>query len=165
MTWRVIATALGPFIAAVDEGAVVSLRPGTGPASPWEPPRDKALLDRLERELAEYACGARRAFDLPLRPTGTAFQRAVWRALSAIPYGESRTYGQIAGQMGRPKAARPVGAACAKNPILLLIPCHRVLGADGGLTGFAAGLAWKQRLLELERTAPLSQPAQGETTL
>lgn len=163
MTRRVIVTALGSFTAAVEHGAIAALSSGAGQASAFEPPCDKALLDRLERELAEYACGERRSFDLPIQLTGTAFQNAVWQALTTIPYGETRTYGQIAAQIGRPKAVRAVGAACGKNPILLLVPCHRVIGADGSLTGFAAGLPLKRLLLHLERTASQSQHPQGET--
>ena len=108
------------------------------------------VLEECIRQLNEYAAGQRRAFTLPLAPAGTDFQQLVWQALCAIPYGETRTYGQIAAQIGRPKAARAVGGGCNRNPILLLIPCHRVVGSSGSLTGFAAGLDVKEKLLELE---------------
>lgn len=153
MTARIIVTALGTMTAAVSGGAVVSLRTGAAQVSAYEPPEDKALLDALENQIAEYATGRRKAFDLPVQFAGTAFQSAVWNALTTIPYGETRTYGQIAAQIGRPSAVRAVGAACGKNPILLLVPCHRVIGADGSLTGFAAGLSLKQLLLNLEHEA------------
>ena len=110
-----------------------------------------AVIDTCIRQLDEYIAGSRREFDLPAAPKGTDFQRSVWAALRTIPCGQTRTYGEIAAQLGRPKAARAVGGACNKNPILLLIPCHRVVGSDGSLTGFAAGLEVKQQLLELER--------------
>ena len=152
MTARVIVSPLGTFTAAVEGGAIVALVSGAQQVSAWEPPADRALLDGLERQLTEYAWGQRTAFDLPIQFTGTAFQGAVWRALVTIPYGETRTYGQIAAQIGHPKAARAVGAACGKNPLLLLIPCHRVVGAQGALTGFAAGLPLKETLLRLEQS-------------
>lgn len=101
-------------------------------------------------QLEEYFAGERRAFDLPLAPKGTAFQQKVWRALTEIPYGETRTYGEIAAAIGNPKAARAVGMANNKNPIGILIPCHRVIGADGKLVGYAGGMEKKAFLLELE---------------
>lgn len=108
--------------------------------------------------LLDSACAAIRAYfdgapldDLPLSPEGTAFEQAVWLALREIPYGQTRCYQQIAEQIGRPKAVRAVGRAIGKNPILLFIPCHRVLGKDGSLTGFSAGLDLKERLLQLEQ--------------
>jgi methylated-DNA-[protein]-cysteine S-methyltransferase len=111
------------------------------------------LLERAVRELNEYFAGARRDFDLPLAPQGTPFQRCVWDALRTIPYGETRSYGEIAAQVGKPGAARAVGGANNRNPLALFIPCHRVIGADGSLTGFASGLDHKHFLLELERHA------------
>lgn len=103
-----------------------------------------------KNQLEEYFAGERRAFDLPLAPKGTAFQQKVWRALTEIPYGETRTYGEIAAAIGNPKAARAVGMANNKNPIGILIPCHRVIGADGKLVGYAGGMEKKAFLLELE---------------
>ena len=109
------------------------------------------VLAQAKRELCEYIAGARKTFTVPLNPAGTDFQRAVWAALRAIPYGETRTYGAVAAAVGRPKAARAVGNANNKNPILIFTPCHRVVGADGALVGFAAGLPVKEALLALER--------------
>jgi len=102
-------------------------------------------------QLAEYLCGRRRRFDLSLDLKGTAFQISVWQALQKIPYGRTWSYGQVAQAVGQPKAARAVGRACGANPIPLVIPCHRVVGADGDLTGFGSGLEWKEWLLELEK--------------
>ena len=103
-----------------------------------------------EDQLRRYFAGELKIFQLPLRPEGTAFQRAVWQALQTIPYGETRSYGQIAAQIGRPKASRAVGMANNRNPISILIPCHRVVGADGSLTGYGGGLDKKEFLLKLE---------------
>lgn len=93
----------------------------------------------------------RREFDLPLAAKGTPFQQAVWAQLRKIPYGEVRTYGQLAAALGKPKASRAVGSACHRNPLCIVVPCHRVIGADGSLTGYAEGLEIKEYLLELER--------------
>lgn len=109
-----------------------------------------SVLQAAERQLGEYFSGRRRVFSVPLVPSGTPFQRQVWSALSTIPCGETRSYAQIARQIGRPRAVRAVGAAIGRNPLSIFIPCHRVIGADGSLTGFAGGLAIKTRLLELE---------------
>lgn len=109
------------------------------------------ILARTARQLTEYFAGTRRAFDLPLDFRGTDFQKAVWSALLAIPFGETRSYGAIARAIGRPAAARAVGAANGRNPISIVAPCHRVVGADGGLAGFAGGLAAKRFLLNHER--------------
>lgn len=108
------------------------------------------LLARAARQLAEYLGGARRAFDLPLHPEGTAFERSVWDALREIPYGETRTYGQIAGRLGKPTASRAVGRANGNNPVSIFIPCHRVVGAGGEGVGYAGGVELKLRLLALE---------------
>jgi methylated-DNA-[protein]-cysteine S-methyltransferase len=102
------------------------------------------------RQLREYFAGERTAFDLALRFTGTPFQNTVWSALTAIPFGETRTYGAIAAGLGRPRAARAVGAANGQNPFCIVVPCHRLLGADGGLVDYAAGLEVKRRLIEHE---------------
>lgn len=152
-TVRVLPTAIGPLIAEVKEGAVIRLCTGTAPVPQWEDEEDAALLDRLQLELREYFLGKRTEFDLPLCPAGTEFQQSVWAALRNIPYGETRTYGEIAAAVGSPTASRAVGAACGKNPVLLLTPCHRVLGKDGSLTGFSAegGVETKRSLLALER--------------
>lgn len=109
-------------------------------------------LQEAEEQLTEYFAGVRREFDLPLAPKGTPFQQAVWAQLLQIPYGESCTYGQLAAALGKPSASRAVGNACRSNPLAILIPCHRVVGANGRLTGYAGGLDVKEYLLELERT-------------
>jgi methylated-DNA-[protein]-cysteine S-methyltransferase len=113
----------------------------------------------IHSELHDYAFGKLTRFSFALDPHGTPFQRAVWRALLAIPFGQTRTYGEIAAAIGRPQAARAVGAACRANPIGLVIPCHRVIGHDGALTGYAGGLALKARLLRHEAAfAPPARP-------
>jgi methylated-DNA-[protein]-cysteine S-methyltransferase len=109
------------------------------------------VLLKAERQLEEYFAGSRQAFDLPLDMRGTTFQKDVWEALLAIPYGETRSYGQLAKQLGRPSASRAVGAANGRNPISIVVPCHRVIGSSGKLTGFAGGLDVKARLLDMER--------------
>ena len=119
-----------------------------GPASPVVP---AGVVSEAQRQLAEYFHGERRRFDLPLAPEGTPFQQAVWTALQGIPYGQSVSYSELARQIGRPSAVRAVGAANGQNPIPIVIPCHRVIGADGRLVGFGGGLAVKEQLLRLER--------------
>lgn len=108
------------------------------------------LLDQAIVQLSEYFSGRRKKIDLPLSLSGTCFQKRVWDALMEIPYGETRSYGQIAGQIGNPKGSRAVGMANNKNSIPIVIPCHRVIGADGNLTGYAGGLDIKRTLLHLE---------------
>lgn len=108
------------------------------------------ILIEAEQQLNEYFAGNRQLFSLNLAPIGTAFQKEVWAALSTIPYGETRTYMQIAHQIGKPKAIRAVGAANGRNPISIIVPCHRVIGSSGELTGFAGGLEAKARLLAIE---------------
>lgn len=110
-----------------------------------------ALEREAQRQLEEYFAGRRQTFDLPLRPQGTDFQRRVWKELLQIPYGQTATYGEIAKRIGNPNAARAVGQACNANPIPIFIPCHRVVGSNSRLTGFALGLDVKSALLELER--------------
>ena len=105
-----------------------------------------------EKQLKEYFCGKRRAFDLPIEPNGTEFQLKVWNALCQIPYGETRSYKEIAELIGSPKASRAVGGANNKNPIMIIIPCHRVIVADGSLIGYAGGIDTKEKLLELEKS-------------
>ncbi|MDH5823870.1 methylated-DNA--[protein]-cysteine S-methyltransferase [Luteimonas sp. RD2P54] len=112
------------------------------------------LLDEASRQLREYFDGRRRAFDVPLAPQGTAFQRQVWFALAGIPYGATLSYAQLAARLGRPSATRAVGAANGRNPLPIVLPCHRVIGADGSLTGFGGGLPTKHYLLRLEGALP-----------
>lgn len=145
MSILVIATPLGPMTLEGGGISLTGLRFGAlGPDCP------DPLLLRAREQLEEYFAGSRRSFDLPLSPKGTEFQLSVWRALLDIPYGETRTYGQIAHAIGSPKAARAVGMANNKNPIAIIIPCHRVIGADGRLVGYAGGLGKKELLLALE---------------
>ncbi len=119
------------------------------PEPHWRKDRDafRQEIDQLEA----YFAGDLRQFDLRLAPAGTAFQQRVWRQLQQIPYGETISYGQLAGQIGQPKAARAVGAANGRNPIPIIIPCHRVIGSDGQLTGYGGGLEIKDTLLAHER--------------
>lgn len=108
------------------------------------------LLAEAKRQLNEYFSGVRKEFHLPLSINGTLFQKTVWKALCTIPYGETRTYGQVAVQIGNPRGGRAIGMANHNNPIAIVVPCHRVLGANGALTGYAGGLHIKRALLELE---------------
>ena len=108
------------------------------------------LLQEAEEQLNEYFAGARREFDLPLAPKGTPFQKAVWAEMCRIPYGETRTYGQLAQAIGSPKAVRAVGLANGANPVGVVVPCHRVIGSDGSLTGYGGGLERKRWLLTHE---------------
>ncbi len=112
---------------------------------------DHAVLAETSRQLRDYFAGRRQSFSVTLDFRGTDFQKEVWAALVAIPFGETRSYGALARQLGRPSASRAVGAANGRNPISIIAPCHRVLGANGALTGFAGGLAAKQFLLDHER--------------
>ena len=111
------------------------------------------LLQETEEQLNEYFAGARREFDLPLAPRGEPFQRRVWDLLGTIPYGETRSYGDLARELGDVGYAQAVGAANGRNPIAVVVPCHRVIGADGSLTGYAGGLERKRSLLALEEPA------------
>jgi methylated-DNA-[protein]-cysteine S-methyltransferase len=114
---------------------------------------DHPVLAETRRQLEEYFGGDRRVFDLPLDLVGSEFQVAVWRSLADIPYGTTATYGEQAARLGRPSAVRAVGAANGRNPVSIVLPCHRVVGADGSLTGFAGGLAAKRWLLDHESAA------------
>ena len=126
--------------------------------APWHPAvvdrhwreGDDAVLQRTRTQLQEYFAGTRREFDLPLAPHGTAFQMQCWRTLALIPWGQTWSYGQMARHMGQASAMRAVGAANGRNPLPIVLPCHRVIGADGSLTGFGGGLPTKRFLLELE---------------
>ena len=111
---------------------------------------ENPALAKTRAQLDEYFAGNRQHFDLPLAPSGTTFQKTVWAALSEIPFGEVHSYGDIAKGVGRPSAVRAVGAANGRNPLPIVVPCHRVIGTDGSLTGFAGGLERKRQLLTLE---------------
>ena len=110
------------------------------------------VVERARKELDEYFDGDREEFDIPLRMFGTEFQRLVWAALSGIPYGETESYREVARSIGRPLAVRAVANACARNPLSIFIPCHRVVGSDGRLTGYAGGVEKKERLIAMERS-------------
>ncbi|MBY9063925.1 methylated-DNA--[protein]-cysteine S-methyltransferase [Sphingomonas yunnanensis] len=142
-------------LVASDAGLVAVLWPDDSPGrvrlAAAEERADHPVLAATRAQLGEYFAGERRTFDLPLAPSGSAFQRAVWAALAAIPHGETRSYAEIARAIGRPTASRAVGAANGRNPLSIVVPCHRVIGASGQLTGFAGGLAAKQHLLAHER--------------
>ena len=112
---------------------------------------DDAALDQVRTQLDEYFAGTRTEFDLPVRLHGTPFQVEVWEQLRRIPYGETISYGELAKRVDRPEAARAVGAANGQNPVAIVVPCHRVIGADGSLTGFGGGLPWKRWLLQREQ--------------
>jgi methylated-DNA-[protein]-cysteine S-methyltransferase len=139
---------------ASDKGLAAILWENDDPARVRLAPRavvtTHPMLDEAERQLTAYFAGGRRAFDLPLDFHGTDFQKQVWAALLAIPFGETRSYAQIARAIGAPTAFRAVGAANGRNPVSIVAPCHRVIGTNGTLTGFAGGLAAKQHLLRLE---------------
>lgn len=123
------------------------------PLGPLVEDADNAVLVETERQLGAYFAGTLTAFTVPLDFAGTDFQKSVWAALLAIPFGETRSYAEIARQIGRPSAVRAVGAANGRNPISIIAPCHRVVGSNGALTGFAGGLEAKERLLRLESRA------------
>jgi methylated-DNA-[protein]-cysteine S-methyltransferase len=129
----------------------------------WRESAEHEPLARARQQLNEYFVGNRTRFDIALAPEGTAFQRTVWHALTSVPFGETRSYGEIAAKIGEPKASRAVGAANGRNPISIIVPCHRIIGASGDLTGYAGGLQRKQALLALEsaRGAPLPLLAAG----
>lgn len=154
--WKTLDSPCGKLRCIVDEDGALTEILFNAPDGP--PEADNGVryehgghqLHGVERQLDEFFRGDRTAFDLELRPTGTDFQRAVWRAMEDIPYGETRTYGELARHLGRPGAARAVGRASATNPIPIVVPCHRVVGSDGSLTGFGGGLHNKERLLALE---------------
>jgi methylated-DNA-[protein]-cysteine S-methyltransferase len=128
-------------------------RPGRVPLAIGAEDRDHPVLVEAERQLGEYFAGTRTQFGVTLDVTGTPFQRKVWAALLTIPFGETRSYRQIATQIGSPAAVRAVGAANGRNPVSIIAPCHRVIGSTGKLTGFVGGLDVKARLLALERPA------------
>jgi methylated-DNA-[protein]-cysteine S-methyltransferase len=139
------------LLVAIEEGLLRVHFPPALP--PGDAQRDDWRLAPVASQLDEYFAGRRRRFDVPLAPRGTAFQLEVWRALQQIPYGETRTYAGIARAVGRPAAIRAVGSANGANPIPIIIPCHRVIGSNGSLTGFGGGIDVKRRLLDLEAGA------------
>ena len=153
MRYDVFESPIGDLLAAGDGRALhrlhmlsgrgrVAIEPG------WA--RDPSALADVRSELGEYFAGERTRFDVPLVLRGSPFQVRVWRALQEIPYGRTASYGELARRVGRPSGARAVGLANGRNPIAVIVPCHRVIGADGSLTGYGGGLERKRRLLELE---------------
>jgi methylated-DNA-[protein]-cysteine S-methyltransferase len=155
MKYRYIKSPIGALLLAGDDEGLkfVGFPEGKGqvqPQSEWK--KDDRAFKDVKKQLDEYFAGKRKKFDLKLAPSGTAFQREVLTALRQIPYGETRSYQDIASGVGRPRAVRAVGAANGRNPLPIIIPCHRVIGANGSLTGFGGGLPVKQYLLDLERS-------------
>jgi methylated-DNA-[protein]-cysteine S-methyltransferase len=150
MFWTVVDSPIDPLLLVGDATGLRELQ-----MEPHSPPpgavRGDEALAVVAAQLADYFAGRRLAFDLPLAPVGTPFQLKVWSALREIPYGRTTTYGEIATGLGQPTASRAVGLANGRNPIAVIVPCHRVIGADGSLTGFGGGLPRKRWLLEHER--------------
>ncbi len=154
MYWHEIESPVGPLLLAGDGKSLELIYFQAGPharraGSDWI--ADARPFRAVAAQLEEYFAGRRRKFDLPLEPRGTRFQRTVWQALLRIPYGETASYGELARQIGNPRASRAVGLANGANPLPIVVPCHRVIGADGSLTGFGGGLEIKRKLLALER--------------
>ena len=149
-TWTTVPTPCGDLLLVAVDSALVQAHfaPFAAPAAPETP--DEPVLAEARRQLAEHFAGERTDFDLPLAPPGTAFQQRVWAELQRIPFGTTATYGEIATRLGDPKAVRAVGLANGRNPIAVVVPCHRVIGSDGKLRGYAGGIERKQRLLALE---------------
>lgn len=149
---------VGPLLLAADDGGLLLIEfesprhPATR-GSGWREGSSEVLAE-TRVQLGDYFNGDRREFDLPLSPRGTPFQRDVWRALQRIPYGKTISYAALATSIGKPSATRAVGAANGRNPLPIVVPCHRVIGADGSLTGFGGGLPIKQFLLALEDALP-----------
>jgi methylated-DNA-[protein]-cysteine S-methyltransferase len=150
----VVDSPIGPLTAVREDGALVGLlfeMPGRPPDPASLGPRDDAAFADVAAQLAEYFAGDRTTFDLVLRATGDPFRRAVWDQLIRIPYGETRSYGNLARVLGDRSLAQAVGTACGRNPLPVVVPCHRVVGADGSLVGFGGGLDRKRFLLDLEQ--------------
>ncbi len=148
-------TPLGPMLAIAEGEALVSLDFTNAKyarliGDDWRAAPDSPLLRECARQVGEYFAGRRRRFELPLRAAGTAFQRAVWDAIARIPYGRTTSYAELAAMCGAPGAARAAGAATGRNPLAIVVPCHRVVGTHGDLTGYAGGIDRKVRLLTLE---------------
>ena len=153
MRYDELETPIGPLLVAADDAGLRRIHFQRGPQTLEADPawrRDPPAFREVARQLAEYFARERRAFDLPIAPEGTPFQLETWRALVAIPYGTTISYGELARRIGKPEAVRAVGAANGANPLPIVVPCHRVIGADGSLTGFGGGTERKQLLLGLE---------------
>lgn len=144
-------TFFGKYTLNEEDGSITNLSFGDSSKLPKNVEiKETPLLKKAHQQLEEYFQGQRQKFDLPLSPQGTDFQKKVWQALQTIPYGQTATYKEIAIKAGSPKGSRAVGMANNKNPIGIIIPCHRVIGTNGTLTGYAGGLELKQQLLDLE---------------
>lgn len=143
-------TEIGKIVIEADERAVIRL--GFSVEKEQKADLGSDILEQAVRELREYLNGQRKHFDVPLSPKGTPFQEKVWAELCRIPYGEVSTYGELAACIGNPKGARAVGMALNRNPIMIMVPCHRIIGRDGSLTGFGGGLSAKKYLLSLEKS-------------
>ncbi|MEI5097654.1 methylated-DNA--[protein]-cysteine S-methyltransferase [Streptomyces sp. PmtG] len=157
-THTVIDSPYGPLTLVATDGTLSGLymtEQRHRPADETFGDRDPEAFGPVTEQLTAYFAGELKEFDLPLHLHGTPFQRSVWQRLLEIPYGETRTYGQLADDLGKPAASRAVGLANGKNPIGVIVPCHRVIGANGGLTGYGGGLDRKRRLLEFENGAAL----------
>jgi methylated-DNA-[protein]-cysteine S-methyltransferase len=153
MYWHETDSPVGRLLLAASREALTRVHFQAGPCALRPPPhwrREAALFAPALAQLEEYFAGLRRTFELPLAPQGTAFQRAVWQALREIPYGQTVSYGELARRLGLVAGARAVGLANGANPLPIIVPCHRVIGADGSLTGFGGGLGIKRALLSLE---------------
>lgn len=148
--YQYIDSPLGRLLAVGSEEKLFRLSSTEAAEEGWEC-RETPALAMVKEQLSEYFAGKRKDFSVPLAPEGTDFQKKVWAELCRIPYGETRSYGQIAAAAGNPKACRAVGMANHNNPIMILIPCHRVIGSNGKLTGYAGGLWKKEWLLKLEK--------------
>ncbi|MDX3243224.1 methylated-DNA--[protein]-cysteine S-methyltransferase [Streptomyces sp. ME18-1-4] len=162
----IVASPYGPLTLVADDGVLCGLYMTEQRHRPPEEnfgPRDDTLFGDAEEQLTAYFAGELQDFTLQLHLRGTQFQQRVWAELRKIPYGETRTYGELAGALGNPAASRAVGLANGKNPIGIIVPCHRVIGAGGGLTGYGGGLERKQRLLNFESGTAIDEA--GETTL
>jgi methylated-DNA-[protein]-cysteine S-methyltransferase len=151
--YDIVGSPIGELLLVGDGESLTRLDFGSAHVHPgWR--REPSAFAEARDQLDAYFAGELRTFDLPLAPTGTPFQRQVWDALTAIPYGETTSYGELAESIGRPGSARAVGAANGRNPIAIVVPCHRVIGADRTLTGYAGGLTAKRTLLTLEGAVP-----------
>ena len=148
---RTVPSPIGPLVLIASASGLRAIDFGIDDRRAEIPEGASVILDETERQLVEYFAGHRRTFDLPLEPRGTAFQLDVWRVLETIPYGETISYGEQARRLGDAKKARAVGGANGKNPLPIVVPCHRVIGASGALTGFGGGVDVKETLLRLEK--------------
>jgi methylated-DNA-[protein]-cysteine S-methyltransferase len=153
MGWTTVPSPVGDLLLVAVDGALTQVHFAPFEPPDTEPSPDEPVLVEAARQLTEHFAGERTEFDLPLAPPGTAFQQRVWEELRRIPYGTTATYGELAARLGDPKCVRAVGLANGRNPIAVVVPCHRVIGSDGKLRGYAGGIERKQRLLALEEAS------------